>query len=133
METIPTPPNPFVADGALAIPSFEQWFFLPGDWGLYLLASRVPAVAEFLGIGAADYGGTLAGFLAWIIWLLLAIALIAATSAVRRFDRAVTRGIADGVAELQAPDPHGDRVRPLSARPPRRAQGTRLRAARNRA
>ena len=29
MET-PTPPNPFVADdGNLAIPSFEEWFFLP--------------------------------------------------------------------------------------------------------
>ncbi len=101
METLSTPPNPFVADGALTVPSFEQWFFLPGDWGLYLLASRAPAVAEFLGIGAADYGGTLAGFLAWITWLVLAIALIAATSAVRRFDRTITRGIADGIAELK--------------------------------
>jgi hypothetical protein len=101
METLSTPPNPFVADGALAVPSFEQWFFLPGDWGLYLLVSRAPAVAEFLGIGAAEYGGTLAGFLAWIAWLLLAIALIAATSAVRRFDRTITLGIADGIAELK--------------------------------
>ena len=101
METLSTPPNPFVADGALAVPSFEQWFFLPGDWALYLLSSRAPAVAEFLGIAAADYGGTLAGFLAWIAWLLLAIALIAATSAVRRFDRTITRGIADGIAGLK--------------------------------
>ena len=133
METLSTPPNPFVADGALAVPSFEQWFFLPGDWGLYLLASRAPAVAEFLGIGAADYGGTLAGFLAWIIWLLLAIALIAATSAVRRFDRTITRGIADGIAELKRRDPHGHRVRPLSARPPRSRARNPPSTARNRA
>jgi hypothetical protein len=101
METISTPPNPFVVDGAFTLPSFEEWFFLPGDWGLHLLVSRAPAVAEFLGLGPADYGGTVAGFLSWILWILLAIALIAATSAVRRFDRAVTRGIADGVAEIK--------------------------------
>ena len=70
MEPIPTPPNPFVARrGHARVPSFEEWFFLPGDWVVYLLASRAPAVAEFFGIGAGDYGGTLAGFLAWIFWL----------------------------------------------------------------
>jgi hypothetical protein len=101
MEPIAIPPNPFLVDGALAIPSFEEWFFLPGDWALYLLASRAPLIAEWLDVGPADYGGTLAGLLAWSLWILLAIALIAATSAVRRFDRAVTRGLVDGVAEVR--------------------------------
>jgi hypothetical protein len=101
MEPITTPANPFVVDGALAIPSFEQWFYLPGDWLIYLLASRVPAVAELLGVGPADYGGAFAGFLAWLLWVAFAIALIAAAATVRRFDRAVTRGIVDGVAELK--------------------------------
>jgi hypothetical protein len=101
MEPITPPANPFVVDGAFAIPSFEQWFYLPGDWLIYLLASRVPAVADLLGVEPADYGGAFAGFLAWVLWVALAIALIAAAAAVRRFDRAVTRGIVDGVAELK--------------------------------
>ena len=102
MEPIPTPPNPFVAEtGTLVLPSFQEWFFLPGDWVVYLLASRVPAVAEPLGVGAADYGTTLAGFLAWICWIMLAIVSIAATSAVRRFDRALTGGIFEAARELR--------------------------------
>jgi DNA-binding MarR family transcriptional regulator len=102
MQTLPTPPNPFIDDfGQLVIPSFEQWFLLPGDWVIYLLTSRVPAVAELLELGAGDYGGTLAGFLAWLCWVALAIAAIAATSAVRRFERAVTQGLADFVVELR--------------------------------
>jgi hypothetical protein len=101
MEPIVTPENPFVADGAFAIPSFEQWFYLPGDWLIYLLAARVPAVAELLGVGPADYGGAFAGLLAWLLWVAFAIALIAAAATVRRFDRAVTRSIVDAVAELK--------------------------------
>jgi hypothetical protein len=102
METIPTPPNPFVdATGAFVIPTFADWFFLPGDWTVYLLASRAPAIAEILGVGSSAYGGTFASILASAFWLLLAIASIATVSAVRRFDRAVTGGIAYGVAELR--------------------------------
>jgi DNA-binding MarR family transcriptional regulator len=101
MEPIPTPPNPFVAaDGAFVLPALAEWFFLPGDWTIYLLASR-PAIAEIFGVGAADYGGTFAGILAWVLWLLFALASIATVSAARRFDRAVTGGIAYGVAELR--------------------------------
>jgi hypothetical protein len=101
MESIATPTNPFVVDGALAVPSFEQWFFLPGDWSIYWLASRAPAVAELLGLGPGDYGSPFAGFFAWLMWLAFAIALIAAAATVRRFDRAVTRRLVDGVAELK--------------------------------
>jgi hypothetical protein len=101
MESLETPANPFIVDGALAIPSFEQWFYLPGDWLIYLLASRMPAIAEPLGVGPAEYGGPVAGLLSWSIWVALAIALIAAAATVRRFDRAVTRAIADGAAELK--------------------------------
>jgi hypothetical protein len=102
MEPIPTPSNPFLAaDGQLTFPSFLEWFFLPGDWLIYLLTSRVPAVAEILGISAADYGGKLSGVLAWVAWIVLAIAVIALTSAVRRFDRALTSRIVAGVAEVK--------------------------------
>jgi hypothetical protein len=101
METIAIPENPFVVDGALALPSFEQWFYLPGDWAIYLLASRTPTVADLLGVGVADYGGHFAGLLAWIAWVLLAIVLVAAASAVRRFDRAVTGRIVNGAGEVR--------------------------------
>src|SRR5688572_3020529 len=102
MEPILKPPNPFVAEtGSLVIPSFEEWFFLPGDWVIYLLSRWAAPLAEMLGIGPSDYGGTLAGFLAWICWIVLAILGIATTSAVRRFDRALTRGIVDAVIEVR--------------------------------
>jgi len=101
MEPITTPPNPFASDGQLVVPSFEEWFFLPGDWLIYLLTSRVPVIAEFFGIGPGDYGGTLAGFLAWFSWIAFAVASIALTSAVRRFDRALTGRIADAVLEIK--------------------------------
>jgi hypothetical protein len=102
MEPVSAPPNPFVAEtGMLVLPSLEEWFFLPGDWIVYLLASRVPAAAEWLGLSAGDYGGTTAGFLAWICWIVLALAAIAATSALRRFDRALTGRIIDAALELR--------------------------------
>jgi len=102
MQPIPTPPNPFVADtGTLVIPSFEEWFFLPGDWLIYVLASRVPAGAALFEIGPADYGGTFAGFLAWVCWIVLAITAIAATSVLRRLDRAVTDRIVGAALELR--------------------------------
>lgn len=102
MEPIPTPPNPFVADaGALVLPSIAEWFFLPGDWLIYLLASRAPALANALDVGPADYGGTFAGFLAWVFWVGAPLASIAMAAAVRRFDEKLTRGIAGAVAELR--------------------------------
>ena len=102
MEPITAPPNPFVAEtGSLVIPSFEELFFLPGDWFIYLLSSRAPPVAEMLGMSPADYGGTLAGFIAWTCWIVLAILGIATTSAVRRVDRALTGGIVDLGLELR--------------------------------
>ena len=102
MEPITAPPNPFVAEtGSLVIPSFEECFFLPGDWLIYLLSSHAAPVATAIGLGPSDYGGTFAGFLAWFCWIALAIAAIAATSAVRRFDRVVTHRIIDAVLGLR--------------------------------
>jgi DNA-binding MarR family transcriptional regulator len=66
-----------------------------------VLASRVPAAAEVFQVSAADYGGTLAGFLAWVCWIVLAIAAIAATSALRRFDRALTGHIVGAALEVR--------------------------------
>ncbi|HET7609381.1 MAG TPA: hypothetical protein VFL84_11940, partial [Gammaproteobacteria bacterium] len=102
MEPITAPPNPFVAEtGSLVIPSFEELFFLPGDWFIYLLSSRAAPIAETLGISPADYGGTFAGFIAWFSWILLAIVAIAATSGVRRFDRALTGHIIYAGSEVR--------------------------------
>jgi signal transduction histidine kinase len=102
MEPTTTPPNPFITEtGSLVIPSFGEWFFLPGDWLIYLVSSRAAPVAELFGVGPADYGGTLAGFLAWFCWIALALLCVATTSAVRRFDRVLTYGIIDAVVELR--------------------------------
>jgi hypothetical protein len=102
MEPIQIPPNPFVADdGQLTVPSFEEWFFLPGDWVIYLLTSYASPVAELFGLGPGDYGSTLAGFIAWTCWVLFALASIAVTAAVRRFDRALTGQVLYAMAELK--------------------------------
>jgi hypothetical protein len=101
METLSPPPNPFIVDGALAIPSFEDWFYLPGDWALYLLDRYAPRTAEMFGIGAGDYGGFMAGIVAWIFWIAFAVALIITTSAVRRLDDAMTRSFVGAFSELR--------------------------------
>src|SRR5262245_12747042 len=102
MEPITAPPNPFVTEtGSLVFPSFDGWFFLPGDWLIYLVSRYAAPVAGLFGVGPADYGGTLAGFLAWFCWIALALLAIATTSAVRRFDRALTYGIIDAVMEMR--------------------------------
>jgi hypothetical protein len=101
METPTPPPNPFVVDGALTMPSLEEWVFLPGDWAIYWLVKHAPSAADGLGVSAADYGGTFAALGGWSLCLLLAIALIVALSAVHRFNQAVTRGIVAAVADVR--------------------------------
>jgi hypothetical protein len=101
MDRIAIPPNPFIVDGALALPTFNDWFFLPGDWAIYALVRYVPAAAAFLEVSSADYGGTLAGFLAWVAWILLALLLIIIASKIRSFDRAMTGGIVHTFTELR--------------------------------
>jgi DNA-binding MarR family transcriptional regulator len=104
MDELPTPPNPFLADGtstALVVPSLLDVFYWPGDWAIYLLARYVPAVAEPLGLGAGAYGGNFAMFVSFFVWLLAALAAIMAWGSVRNFDRAVTRGFGGVFAEVQ--------------------------------
>jgi len=102
MEPITAPSNPFITEtGSLVIPSFEEWFFLPGDWLIYLVSSRAAPVADLFGVGPADYGGALAAFLSWFCWIALVLLAIATTSAVRRFDRVLTYKIVDAVVELR--------------------------------
>ena len=77
MEPIPTPPNPFVNDtSTLVLPSFEQWFFLPGDSllftaGLFVANGAIgaplwavcllPVAAAFVGNVCGYYIGRAAG------------------------------------------------------------------------
>jgi len=104
MDELPTPPNPFVADGTITsfvVPSLQQLFFWPGDWLLYVLVRYATPVADALDLGAADYGGTFAGFAALVVWLLACIGAIVAWGAVRDFDRAVTSRLGSFAAELK--------------------------------
>jgi hypothetical protein len=103
MDELPTPPNPFLADEAsttFAIPSLFDLFFLPGDWSIYLVARYVPAVADWFGLNGDDYGTSLAAFIAFAAWLVTFIGLIIAWASIRNFDRALTRGIAAGYADV---------------------------------
>ena len=102
MEPIPTPPNPFVVEtGTLVIPSFQEWFFLPGDWLVYLLASRAPAVAESFGVRRGRLRRNARRFSRLDLLAHGRDLGVAAISAVRRFDRAVTGRIVYGVRELR--------------------------------
>ena len=104
MDELPTPPNPFFADGAstsLAVPSLLQVYFWPGDWVLYALVRYATPVADALGLSAADYGGKFAGFAALAVWLAAVLGVITAWAAVRNFDRALTRGAGEFVAEVR--------------------------------
>jgi hypothetical protein len=94
MDVLAQPPNPFSDDaGALVFPSLSQLFCLPGDWAIYAVARYVPAVAEWLGVGAADYGSAYSAAVSLVAWSFLTILLIVAWAAVRDFDRAVTRRV----------------------------------------
>jgi hypothetical protein len=91
MDVLAQPPNPFSDDaGALVFPPLLPLFCLPGDWAIYVIARYVPAMAEWLGVGAADYGSAYSAAGSFVAWALLTILLIAAWAAVRDFDRAVT-------------------------------------------
>ena len=104
MDELPTPPNPFVADAAsasFALPSPLELYFWPGDWIVYVAVRYAPPLADGLGLAPEDYGGTFAGFASLAVWLLAILAAIIGYAAVRDFDRAATRGIADFYAEVR--------------------------------
>lgn len=102
---MPTPPpNPFLADEAstaLAIPSLFDLFFLPGDWAIYWVARYLPAVAEWLGLGPEAYGTSVSAVASSVTWLVTFIGLIILWASIRNLDRAVTRGIAAGYADVR--------------------------------
>jgi hypothetical protein len=76
-------------------------YFLPGDWLLSVLIVEAPPVARFLGLGAADYGGVLSGFLSGLLWLAAVIVLGTAYSFVREVDRAATARLAESYREAR--------------------------------
>jgi hypothetical protein len=61
----------------------------------------VPAAAEWLGLGPDAYGTSLSAFISFAAWLLTFIGLIIVWASIRNFDRAVTRGIAAGYADVR--------------------------------
>ena len=98
MEDIPKPSSLWRADPSgdpsYTISDLGLWlqdaFFLPGDWLIWATATYAAPVAEFLEIGANDYGGVLSGFVSALAWILLMIAAGVTYGAVRDFDRRVT-------------------------------------------
>lgn len=92
------PVSPWIADanadGFVTIGDVVPWcyhaFLLPGDWSIWATASYAPAVARFLELNEADYGGGLAAFLSAVAWIALAVGLLAVCRFVRMLDRRVT-------------------------------------------
>ena len=98
MEDIPKPSSLWRADPSgdpsYTISDLGLWlqdaFFLPGDWLIWATAAYTAPVAEFLEVGASDYGGVLSGFVSALAWILLMIVAGVTYGTVRDFDRRVT-------------------------------------------
>lgn len=100
-DTIPTPWYPFVVDvngdQQFTVSDVFMWlkevFFLPGDWLIYSVATRMPETARFLELGAADYGHNLSLLVSGVFWFALFILVIIVWRCFRAADDALTRGI----------------------------------------
>lgn len=92
------PVSPWIADanadGAVTIGDILPWchhaFFLPGDWSIWVLASHAPAVARFLELDDADYGGILSALISGAAWIALLVGVLTAWRLVRALDRRLT-------------------------------------------
>ena len=98
-QTIPVPPA-IEAGGADAwlgssdLPAvLYQLFFLPGDCLIWAIASYLPSVAGLFGIGPADYGGVLAGFVSACAWIVLFVTTAIIYQKILDADAALTRGV----------------------------------------
>ncbi len=95
---ISTPWSPLIADvngdGRFTISDVGSWlvqaFFLPGDWLIWTISVYMPAVAQFLEVGDANYGGALSGFVSACAWFVVLISLTIAYNFVRAVDHATT-------------------------------------------
>lgn len=99
---IPAPPRfpPFDANGdhAVSLADAGTWlqhvYFLPGDWLLWLLSVYLPSIARLFGAGSTPpYGSLTSGLVSGFAWLAISVALIVAWTAVRDFDRRLTRAV----------------------------------------
>lgn len=96
------PVSPWIADanadGHVTIGDVLPWcqhaFFAPGDWALWAIGSHAPAVARFLELGQADYGGRLSALLSATAWIGLLVILLLSVRLVRALDRRVTNAVA---------------------------------------
>lgn len=75
--------------------SASDLFFVPGNYVLSILVTKLPQLAQFLGLSSDDYSGVLSGFLSALVWLALAMLVGAAIELCRRAVRTVTRSIAN--------------------------------------
>lgn len=88
-------------DGMTTLADAGAWlaqaYFLPGDGALWLVAAYLPSFAHFFGWGASpNYGGLGSGLISGFVWLALFVVGLIVYSAVRDFDRRLTRGLSTG-------------------------------------
>lgn len=100
-DPIPTPWYPFVidvnGDGQFTVTDVLRWlgefFFLPGDWLIYSVTTRLPETARFLELSADNYGGNLSLLVSGVFWFALFILVIIVWRCFRAADDALTLGI----------------------------------------
>ena len=78
-----------------AIGWLQQAFFLPGDWTVWAISTHAPALARFLEVDAADYGGLASGIIAACVWALGLVAIGMAWAYLKDLDRRVSRAVVE--------------------------------------
>jgi hypothetical protein len=78
-----------------AIGWLQQAFFLPGDWTLWAVSTQAAALARFLEVDAADYGGLASGIIAAGVWALGFVAIGMTWAYVKDLDRRVVRALVE--------------------------------------
>lgn len=91
-------------DGHLTISDVWQWLadlvFLPGDAIIGLLLTYSPALADFLELSSADYGGPMSRIISAAAWFALLLAGLIVWRVIRSVDRFLTAYISGRYAEL---------------------------------
>jgi hypothetical protein len=101
--TLTLPELDINADGHFTISDVGEWtiylLHLPGDLAIAFVIRFVPALATFLELGPANYGGTLSLFISILTWSVAIIAVGLVVNAIRNLDRWVTNWIVGHLRE----------------------------------
>lgn len=90
-------------DGQLTVADLPEWlveaFFVPGEWFIRAAITYASPLADFVGVDAGDYGGTLSGVISAVVWLLGARLIMSVYRAARYFNLALTHRLAQAYQE----------------------------------